>query len=251
MKHISDLDNLSSNIFGVASNPTIKDFHSHKIAQLSIPINGIMYIVVDNELFIIPPGMAVFIPEGILHCIKNAKANMIIETIYFTDIYKNYLPNTTKSFYLSELSKAVISKICSFDKAAFNSTKVMHLISVLLDELDEGCKLKYSLKLPTNPKLLKIYELFVKSKDFYPSLLDAAKHVFLSTRTLARLFKNELGVSFVLWKQQFIFIKALELLMLEKSTTAVAYKLGYNSDSAFITMFKKMSGGKLPSSFFN
>jgi hypothetical protein len=114
MKHISDLDNISSTIFGVASHVTTKDFHSHRVAQLSIPKNGVMYIIIGNELFIIPPAMAVFIPQNTLHCIKKINNNTIIETIYFTDIYKDYLPSTTKSFYLSELSSVVISKICTF-----------------------------------------------------------------------------------------------------------------------------------------
>ena len=121
---------------------------------------------------------------------------------------------------------------------------------MLLDELSANDGLGYSLAIPTNPILLKVYELFASSKESYPSILDTAEHVCTSTRTLVRLFKQELGIIFILWKQQFIFIKALELLMVEKSTTTVAYKMGYNSDSAFITMFKKMSGGKLPSSFF-
>lgn len=126
----------------------------------------------------------------------------------------------------------------------------MHLIAVLLDELNEQSVINYSLKIPKSPLLFKIYELFVQSIDYFPSLIKCAEHIHVGSRTLLRMFKHELGVSFVLWKQQFIFIKALELLILEKSTTTVAYKLGYNSDSAFITMFKKMSGGKLPSAFF-
>ncbi len=251
MKHITDLDNISSNIFGVASHSTTKDFHSHTVAQLSVPTNGVLYIIVENELFIIPPGMAVFIPKNVLHCVKRINAHTIVETVYFTDTYKEYLPHTTKSVYLSELSKVVISKICTFAKDEFTGKKVINLINVLLDEFNESDMLNYSLKIPTNRTLLKIYELFTNSTDSYPSLVDASKYVCLSTRTLVRLFKHELGVSFVLWKQQFIFIKALELLMLDKSTTVVAYKLGYNSDSAFITMFKKMSGGRLPSSFFS
>lgn len=250
MKQITDLDNMASSIFGVASPSTIKDFHSHKIAQISIPTNGVMYIIVNDALLIIPPKMAVFIPKNSKHCIKKINTKTIIETIYFTNDYKKYLPDSTKAFYLSELARALISKVCSFNKEDFNSTKVKNLINVLLDELNVSNIQNYSLKIPTNPTLLKVYEFFTKSTDSFPSLPEVAKHVHLSSRTLLRMFKNELGICFVLWKQQFIFIKAIELLMTDKSTTTVAYKLGYNSDSAFITMFKKMSGGKLPSSFF-
>jgi AraC-like DNA-binding protein len=251
MKQISDLDNLNSAIYGVASPALHKDFHSHNIAQLSIPVNGIMYVTAEESLFIVPPGMAIFIPKKTKHSIQKINDGTIIENIYFTDLYKSHIPATTKSFYLSPLAAIVISKICTFNMEEFSGTKVMNLISVLLDELDEKSMISYSLKIPSSPALFKIYKVFVKSIDYFPSLADAANLINVSTRTLLRMFKNELGINFVLWKQQFIFIKALELLIKEKSTSVVAYKLGYNSDSAFITMFKKMSGGKLPSAFFN
>jgi AraC-like DNA-binding protein len=251
MKQILDLDEMKSGIFGVASISTIRDFHAHKVSQLSIPINGVMYIMVQDSLFIIPPGMAIFIPKNTKHRVYKINPKAVIDNVYFTDIYQNYLPNMAKSFYLSTLAAEVIAKICTFNKNEFNLKKVQHLISVLLDELNENSLLNYSLTIPKHPQLFKIYELFAKSIDYFPSITDAANLINVSNRTLQRLFKDELGVNFVLWKQQFIFIKALELLIKEKSTTIVAYKLGYNSDSAFISMFKKMSGGKLPSSFFN
>ncbi|HLX53373.1 MAG TPA: AraC family transcriptional regulator [Aquella sp.] len=251
MKQISDLDNMSTGIFGVASPSLIKDFHSHEVSQLSIPVNGVMNVLVDDNLFIIPPGMAIFIPKNTKHCVQKINDRTIIENIFFTDIYKNYLPKAGRSFYLSPLAAAIISKICTFKIDAFSSKKVINLISVLLDELDQKSMLNYSLKIPKSPPLFKIYKLFVESIDYLPSLTDAAKLINVSSRTLQRMFQNELGISFVLWKQQLTFIKSLELLMQGKSTTVIAYKLGYNSDSAFITMFKKMSGGKLPSTFFN
>lgn len=250
MKQILDLDNMNSGIFGVASPSLIRDFHSHPVSQLSIPVNGVMYVIVNNELFIVPPGMAVFIPKDIKHCIQKINDHTVIENIFFTDIYKKHLPDKAKSFCLSKLARELVSKICKFDKNEFATKKVMNLITVLFDELGENNQLSYSLKIPQNPLLFKIYELFVQSNDEFPNLTDVSELVHVSSRTLQRLFKTELGVSFVLWKQQFIFIKALELLTKDKSTTTVAYKLGYNSDSAFISMFKKMSGGRLPSSFF-
>jgi len=250
MKQISDLDNMNSGIFGVAGHSLIKDFHSHEVSQLSIPVNGVMNVLVDNNLFIIPPGMAIFIPRNTKHCVQKINDHTIIENIFFTDIYKNYLPKAGRSFYLSPLATTVISKICTFGINEFGSKKVINLISVLLDELDQKSMLNYSLKIPKSPALFKIYELFIESIDYLPSLTDAAKLINVSNRTLQRMFEHELGISFVLWKQQLVFIKSLELLMKGQSTTITAYKLGYSSDSAFITMFKKMSGGKLPSSFF-
>jgi AraC-like DNA-binding protein len=64
----------------------------------------------------------------------------------------------------------------------------------------------------------------------------------MSERSLARLIQLELGMSFGQWRQQLHIIFALEALSDGTAVQAVALRLGYESVSAFITMFKKAMG---------
>jgi len=76
-----------------------------------------------------------------------------------------------------------------------------------------------------------------------------SRQVGASTRTLARIFRNETGMSFRQWRQQFKLLEALKYLANNMPVTTVAMTLGYESVSAFIHMFKKALG-KTPTDYF-
>ena len=68
-------------------------------------------------------------------------------------------------------------------------------------------------------------------------------------RTLARRFQLEIGMSFGQWRQQVRIMEALRRLGMNESVTTVAIELGYDSPSAFISMFKR-SLGQTPGRYF-
>lgn len=220
--------------------------HKHDSAQLSYTLEGILYVEIDMHLFIVPPNMAIFIPPNNEHK-TNMQKVIKVENIYFNKKYYKLLPDTPQLINISDLAKQVILKICSSNKETTKTFK--NLFMVLLEEINSGFKVDYAIKIPTDPKLLKIYFLFQNYEDGFPSLKEAAECACVNIRTLTRLFIRNTGLNFVTWKQQFIFIRALELLQYHKQVKFVAYKLGYNSESSFVKMFKKMSGGKTPSYF--
>jgi AraC-like DNA-binding protein len=71
----------------------------------------------------------------------------------------------------------------------------------------------------------------------------------MSERTLARLVVRETGLTFGRWRQQLHLIVALRQLAAEDSVQRVAGNLGYDSVTAFITMFKKALG-QSPTQYF-
>jgi AraC-like DNA-binding protein len=72
----------------------------------------------------------------------------------------------------------------------------------------------------------------------------------MSERSLARLVRQETGLTFGRWRQQLHLIVALHQLSAGRSVQQVAEALGYESVTAFITMFKK-SLGKPPAKYFS
>jgi AraC-like DNA-binding protein len=69
-----------------------------------------------------------------------------------------------------------------------------------------------------------------------------------SERTMARLFRNELGTSYQQWRTQAVLAHALPQLARGMPVAQVAAAAGYASDSAFSAMFKQAMG-KAPSHF--
>ncbi len=240
---------VASHVYSIHKKTTARSFHTHPVTQLSYTVEGVLYVTVANKLWIVPPNRAIWIPKQIAHKNEMHK-DLTVKSLYLPDSYVSGLPKSVQLLQLTELAKAAISKICNLDSAHLASLAGQRLLAVLKDELKELPITKCAeISLPENRQLYLIYQLFRSSKDHYPSVDEAARHIHVSTRTLLRLFKKEMGMSFVVWKQQFLFVKAIELLQQYKNIGLVAHKLGYKSDSAFIAMFKKMSGGQLPSHF--
>jgi AraC-like DNA-binding protein len=63
-----------------------------------------------------------------------------------------------------------------------------------------------------------------------------------SKRTIQRLFLGEAKMTFGKWRQQPRLLRARELLASGEKVTAAAAEAGYNSTSAFISMFRKQLG---------
>ena len=221
--------------------------HSHNLSQLSVPVNGTLYMVIDNHLFVIPLGSAIFIPCGKLHAVYNPVKKLIVRSIYFPAKY--LLPKYEMVVNLSGLAYAIFERICLLDDNKGSGKRRDNLIQVLLDEIGENFTSPFSIPLANHPILKKIASIFHKSSHKYPDLTEVATAVGVSSRTLIRIFNSELGMGFVQWKQKFLFVRALELLQDYKGTKEIAYTLGYNSESAFIHMFRKMSGGVTPSNY--
>lgn len=68
------------------------------------------------------------------------------------------------------------------------------------------------------------------------------ERVGASNRTVARLFKEETGLSFGQWRQQLGLAEAVARLALDVPVATIATELGYQSSSAFISMFRKTPG---------
>ncbi len=82
----------------------------------------------------------------------------------------------------------------------------------------------------------------------HPTLADWAEDIGASERTLARLFRTELGTSYQRWRQQVLLAHALPMLARGQPVGHVAAACGYASDSAFTAMFRTAMG-QAPSQF--
>jgi len=101
---------------------------------------------------------------------------------------------------------------------------------------------------PKDPRLQKIFQLLCANPDNNQTADAIAETVYITTRTLTRLCQKELGLNFEKWRAQIKLLHAITYLSIGKTTTQTSQALGYSNDSAFIAMFKRMTG-KTPSGF--
>jgi AraC-like DNA-binding protein len=77
-----------------------------------------------------------------------------------------------------------------------------------------------------------------------------ARSAGASPRTVERLFRSETSMSFGKWRQRLRILHSLRLLAEGEPVTAVALEMGYQSPSAFISMFRNELG-TTPGAYFD
>ena len=74
------------------------------------------------------------------------------------------------------------------------------------------------------------------------SLAGLGQSIGASARTLSRLLRNELGMTFYEWRTQLRISHALVLLAEGHDTTHVAHACGWSNPSSFIAAFTNLVG---------
>jgi len=123
------------------------------------------------------------------------------------------------------------------------------IMTVILDQIRQLNITPLELPIPEDSRLKKIYDNLSQHPADNRTLEQWGNMVGATGRTLARCFRSETGMSFGQWRQQVRLLEALRRLGIKEQVTTVAIELGYDSPSAFISMFKKALG-KTPGQYF-
>ena len=124
--------------------------------------------------------------------------------------------------------------------------------TLVIDELTHADTQALGVPLPHpqhgDKRLRALCEAVLRAPAERATLAEWAEGVGASERTVARLFRDELGLSYQQWRQQAVLAHALPLLARGLPISQVAAATGYASDSAFSAMFKAAMG-QPPSQF--
>ncbi|MGW3344209.1 AraC family transcriptional regulator [Nonomuraea rubra] len=116
------------------------------------------------------------------------------------------------------------------------------LLAVLLDQLRHAPEQPLHLPTARDPRLAAVCAALHRDPADNSTLARFAARAGTSDRTLARLFRAELGMTFPQWRTQLRLHHALLLLADGSPVTAVAHRCGWASASAFIDVFRRAFG---------
>ena len=113
---------------------------------------------------------------------------------------------------------------------------------VLVDELHEAPEQPLQMPEPTDDRLRAIARMLRENPEDNTALAELGRTIGASARTLSRLFRDELGMTFYEWRTQLRIYHALVLLADGRDTTHVAHACGWANPSHFIAAFTKLIG---------
>lgn len=211
--------------------------HSHEMGQLLFTQQGCIRISLENKISLLPPGRVAWIPPFTKHRAQ-MRASVGYRSVYLSQEYAQQISEQVCILSISPLLRELLERIAI---APFESDwkmgRLARLLPVFIDELQSATAEPMLLSLPQDRRFKNLnIELLP------PPLNQLARTVGASEKTITRIFLKETGMNYQVWRQQWRFIKGIELLTQGKSYGFITQELGLTSDSAFISFFRKMSG---------
>jgi AraC-like DNA-binding protein len=215
--------------------------HQHPRGQLLYAEQGVMQVSVGRTTWRVTPRMGLWVPPAVPHRVT-AGAGISYRSLFVNPDQARGLPRCGMALDIPALTRALICEAATFGADYQPQSAEARLIAVLQDRLSSLSAAKLSLPLPQDARARRVCEALLDSPAENRSLAAWGHGVGASSRTLARLFLHETGLSFGVWVQRLRLSLALERLTRGESVTHLALELGYATPSAFSAMFRRVLG---------
>lgn len=236
---VFDPDILKKSVVGIAANLAQHDSgtHQHRMGQLLFAQSGCIKITLSDRLCMLPPMRMAWIPPNTMHQAQ-IKGVVGYRSIYLDTTLIKPLPSEVRVLEVNPLLRAVLERIAmsSFD-TNWEQGAALNVLAVCLDEIHAAHHEPVILRLPTDRRLNNFSE-----NELLPPLKKFSITIGASEKTISRIFIRETGLTYQQWRQQWRFLKSIELLSERNNISSIANTLGFASDSAFVYFFKNMSG---------
>jgi AraC-like DNA-binding protein len=212
--------------------------HRHRKGQLVMALRGGVTCRVPSGMWMVPPHCGVWVPGGMLHSnVATANARLFF---LFIEPSAADLPDRCCTLSLSPLVRELIIEMA--DQSPVANAHADLISTLLLSALSRMPVEDLHLPLTNEPRLDLIASALVDDPSDRSTMAQWAKRVAMSENSLARLVQQQTGLTFGRWRQQLQLIIAIRSLAAGTTVQQVSGELGYESVSAFITMFKKALG---------
>src|SRR5665213_436075 len=225
--------------------------HAHPWGQIAISTTGVVRVTMPHGTTIVPPSRALWIPPGVEHAVTVVEDTDLL-TLYVDTGVRKLAPadkaadrarwQRSRVLEASPLLLALALELeaspdasrAPLDRAVL--LRERRIAALLLDELRRAPQVPLGIGLPLEKRLRRLCESMLDDPSRHRSLDAWAAASGASARTIGRLFRSELGTTFVRWREQVLLARAVPLAARRLSMGAIAAELGYASPSAFAAM---------------
>ena len=228
------------------------DMHQHARHQLLYAEGGVLHFFTRENQFILPARHAAWIPAKLVHKVESHSPNLHLRTMYiWPDDREQRLPEQLTIFSVTPLAREMIvyTQRWSHENPMSETEEIFY--KAIISLLPDWCRDVIALVLPsTQHQLLSnVCDYVVNNLGNHFTTANVSSEFGVSSRTLMRLFRGHLDMTFQEYLRTARVIAALELLALPDATiTEIALQVGYQSMSSFSRTFKAHVG-KSPSAF--
>lgn len=218
------------------------DLHCHEQGQLSVVTQGTMLVTAEEGAWLAPPGRGIWVPPHLEHAARYSESSAHI-TMLVDPLSPQDVPRHCKAIDVTPLLREMAAeavRLTAQPSAAEDLDLVAALILRHLQRPSSGVAL--FVPYGQDPRLRRVTQHLLAYPGSRDTLDDLAKRGGTSPRTLLRLFQAETGMTLGRWREHLRVTIAVDRLSRGRSITETALELGYQSPSAFTTMFTRLMG---------
>ena len=209
---------------------------------------GVVRVTAPHGTYIVPPSRAVWIPPGVEHAVTVIEDAELL-TLYLHQPRSRCGPARSAAesaawrqcrvLEVSDLLRALALQLDATpdtrrtEPSRETLARERRLAALVLDELRRAAPVRLGVDLPQEKRLRRLCEAVIEAPSRHATLAAWAPDAGASARTVTRLFRSELGTSFVQWRQQVLLARAVPLAARKLPMASIAAELGYASPSAF------------------
>ncbi|MFF0488468.1 helix-turn-helix domain-containing protein [Nocardia sp. NPDC004068] len=213
--------------------------HAHSRGHLVYAARGVLSVHTEGGTSIVPADRIAWTPAGFPH-FHRAHGETDMRIIFLPDAIARRVPERPAVFLASGLAREVVLALTgerTHDRAARD-----RLHRVLVDELREAREQPLHLPEPRDDRLRTLAAILYENPSENGTLAELGRRIGASSRTLSRLLRAELGMTFYEWRTQLRVYHALVLLAEGHDTVRVAHACGWSNPSTFISAFTGLLG---------
>ena len=214
--------------------------HKHELCQLSFSFSGMVSVTVGDASYVLPPGRAIWIPSNVEHQF-NCRSEIHFQTVYVQPQAAN-LPRQCRVFEVSPLIRGLIDEVTKFNMECGENIREGTISELLISEIERAPDLSIRACMPDDYRLRRVCSAILRSPADRRELDDWAELAGMGRRTFTRVFRQETGMSFGTWRQQVRLMEAASRLSTGEQISTIAHEVGYDSPSAFGTLFLRTFG---------
>ncbi|MFJ4327884.1 AraC family transcriptional regulator [Streptomyces tricolor] len=213
--------------------------HRHDDHQIVYAGRGVLAVTTDAGSWVAPATRALWVPAGTVHA-HQAHGALELHLVGLPAAENPLGLHTPTVLAVGPLLRELI--VAHTRGPQDGSCERARLRAVLLDQLRASPQQPLHLPTPASPVLRALCDLLRADPADGRTLAELGRRVGASDRTLSRLFRRDLGMTFPQWRTQLRLHHALVLLAEGTPVTTVAHRCGWSSASAFIDVFRRTFG---------
>lgn len=205
--------------------------------QLAYASQGVMSVVTDAGVWVVPPHRAVWIPAGARYSVRTS-GRVTLRTLFFRpELAGTRLPRRCVALDVTPLVRELVLHAAARNTLRRDRVADRRLAAVIVDQLVTLPQAPLQLTMPVDARARGAARRIQDAPDLPLSRIARASGA--SLRTLERLFLRDTALPLGRWRRRARLVAALRRLAEGAAITRTAADVGYATPSAFIAAFRR------------